>query len=90
MGQSNNKASLSKDGYACDCGQFVELMQLILDDEASDEQLKFFHDHMDDCRGCLSHYEGEKNMIDQIRLKLERKCCPDSLKSAILDKIHAI
>ena len=75
---------------ACDCGQFLSVMQLILDDEASEEQLCFFKEHMLDCHGCLEYYNVEKSVIDEIRTKLERKCCPESLKKSILGKIQAI
>lgn len=90
MEKSNDVTGLTKDSYACDCSKFVDLMQLILDDEATNEQICFFKEHMDDCRGCLDYYEDEKNLIDQVRAKLERKCCPESLKSTILGKIKGI
>ena len=86
MGESNP----SEVKTSCDCGQFMGLMQLILDDEASPEQICFFKEHMSDCKGCWDYYNIEKSVIDEIRNKLERKCCPESLKSSILGKIQGI
>ncbi len=90
MGEINIDSKATSDTSSCDCSQFLGVMQLILDDEATDEQLCFFKEHMDGCSGCWEHYNVEKSVIDEIRTKLTRKCCPDSLKSSILDKIQTI
>lgn len=65
------------------CQKAVGLIQTILDDEATVEQKKFFSTHLDKCKGCFDHFEIEKDILDHIKAKLQRKCCPEGLINKI-------
>ena len=70
------------------CQKFVDILYLILDDEATEEQKEFFRFHIDKCAKCLEHYQFEKSLWDKIKVKLgEKKCCPDCLVDVIREKI---
>ena len=88
MGEINGEPSVAGKAGECDCSKFLETIQLILDDEATNEEVCFFKGHLDGCNGCFEHYNIEKSVIDEIRTKIERRCCPETLKTAILDKIQ--
>ncbi len=53
-----------------DCKSFVELIQLIADDEATSEQKKVFKAHYTKCNHCAEHYNIDKSTMDFIKAKL--------------------
>lgn len=71
-----------------DCRKFLDVVQLILDDEASEEQIKFFRKHVDACKHCLETYNMEKSVAEAIKSKLQSRCCPDKLVQSIKQKIR--
>lgn len=87
--KQNSIASLeAKPKKDCpNCQRFVDIVNAIIDDEATEEEENFFRDHMNDCTGCLNHYNIEKEIIDQVKEKLKKRCCPSSLKNSILNLI---
>lgn len=80
-----NKDSQTK----IDCQTFVGLIQLILDDEASQEQKSLFSKHEHMCHHCADKYNIERSVIDILRNKIGKDCCPDgfanSVRSAVLE-----
>lgn len=85
---SNNRASNCNAKKESECREFIEVVQLILDDEASEKQVNFFKEHIDNCTHCLEHYNLEKSVADAIKSKLKAKCCPDDLIRSIKQKIR--
>lgn len=84
MKQQENVASIS----CPNCQKFVDILYLILDNEATEEQKDFFRFHIDKCAKCLEHYQIEKALWDKIKIKLDdKKCCPDCLVDTIREKI---
>lgn len=75
-------------GTVPSCEKFLDIMQLILDDEATEEQKDFFRQRIETCSSSLNYYENEKVLWDKIRVKLgQKKCCPECVKDTILEKI---
>ena len=72
-----------------DCSKVYNNLQLILDNEASAEEKKFFQEHVDDCAPCLEKYNIEKEILDLIKEKLEKKSCPESIIASIKEKIQS-
>ncbi len=69
------------------CARFMQVLQLILDDEASKEDREFFKARIDNYSVCLEAYEIEKTLLVEIKSKLEKKCCPEQVVLAIKDKL---
>ena len=73
-----------------DCKTFVELIQLILDDEASEAQKSMFKEHEEMCGHCAKHFDIENSVIELVRKKVKKDCCPkgfaDSVRASILKK----
>ncbi len=70
------------------CDEFVDILYLILDCEATEEQKIFFKEHIEKCEKCLKHYQIEKELWSKIKGKLEdKKCCPGCLVDTIREKI---
>lgn len=75
-----------------DCKSFVQLIQLIADDEATAEQKREFKRHFDKCKHCADHYDIEESTIEFIKSKLcECKVnAPKGLINDIKQKIASV
>ena len=73
-----------------DCQKLVDILELIIDKEASAEQEQFFKSHIEGCAPCLDHYEIDEAMYQLIREKLEKKECKASLLDSIKSEINKI
>lgn len=68
----------------------MKLVQLIVDGQASDEQINAFKLNMNKCLPCEQGYELEKCIKETMQLRLEKKCVPASLIDCIKQKISAL
>jgi len=73
-----------------DCRKLVDILELIIDKEASPEQEQFFKNHIEGCAPCLDHYEIDEAMHSLIKEKLEKKECKTSLLDSIKSEISKI
>ncbi|MFT5618419.1 MAG: anti-sigma factor (TIGR02949 family) [Arenicella sp.] len=80
MKNSDNQDSL-------DCKGFVELIHLIADDEASELQKNLFRAHEEKCGHCAEYYNIEQSMIDVVRNKLRKECCPEGFANSVREKV---
>ena len=69
-----------------DCKSFVELIQLIVDDEATDEQKALFKKHFAKCSHCANHYNIEASTMEFIKKKV--CACQISAPSDLAEKIR--
>lgn len=83
----NNESPCSK---GSDCSKFNKLIHSMIDGEISKTDIDFFEKHADDCVHCLEHYGAEKEFVREIKTKLARRCCPDSLLLKIKNKIEEL
>jgi len=65
----------------------MKAIQLILDGEASKEQLEHFNQNIDKCLPCVHKYNLEQSIREALRCKLEKKC-PKELIDSIKTKIN--
>ena len=72
------------------CVRVHELLNVIIDDEASKEEEQFFKGHIDECAPCLEKYNVERSLIDKIKSKLSHKCCPENVVNSIKEQIKSI
>ncbi|WP_144080129.1 phosphohydrolase [Flectobacillus major] len=68
----------------------MKLVQLIVDGQATDEQIAQFKQNMDKCLPCEKGYELETCIKDAMKLRLEKKCVPTALIDCIKKKISGI
>ncbi len=65
----------------------LEILHLILDEEANHEQEAYFKIHMEECWSCFKDYELEKAIRNLVKIKLERISVPTTLIDEIKTKI---
>lgn len=75
------------------CKEFakcMEILHLMLDNEASSEQEQYVTDHIDSCMVCFEQYEVEKEIRDLLKSKIQNQPVPDDLINQIKSRIQAI
>jgi len=69
-----------EDGKKPSC---MEMLQLIIDGEATPEQQVYFKVHMDKCAPCFKSYDLD-NTIKEL---LKTRCCGDSVPTGLVEQI---
>lgn len=70
------------------CQRCLELLERVTDGEASPEDEKDFHKHIDDCLPCYEVYNLEKSIKEMLKTKVEKKQVPEDLIQSIKQKIR--
>ncbi len=68
----------------------MKMVQLIVDNQATDDQINQFKQNMNKCLPCEQGYELEKCIKETMQLRLEKKCVPLSLIDCIKQKISML
>lgn len=76
---------LEKCSESEECNQ---LLQLVLDGEATSDQEDKFLNHIDHCIYCLNGYEMEKSIRKLIKSKIKKQTVPADLVDSIKLKIR--
>jgi mycothiol system anti-sigma-R factor len=63
------------------------MIQLLVDGEATEEQLVKLRQNMEVCRPCIEMYHLEKEVKALLQERMEKKCCPDQLIATIKTRI---
>lgn len=66
----------------------MEILHLLLDNEATLEQEVYLRDHLDKCLPCLNNFEIEQEIRTLLRTKIEKRAVPSDLLASIKDKIN--
>ncbi len=82
MEQSSANEGGCKESVKC-----IEILHLMLDNEASSQEEDYLRDHLDSCLPCLKNYEVESQIRNILRTKLEKREVPLDLLNAIKSKI---
>lgn len=72
------------------CAEFMEIVELILDNEATPAQEQFAAQHLESCTGCFDHYEVEKQIKELIQKKLSNRPVPEGLAESIRAQIESL
>lgn len=80
--QPAEKSTRCSDNRDC-----LQLLELMLDNEATDEQEKLFHEHIEKCMPCYEYFNLEKAIKEVIQTKIKRKPVPGDLVDSIKSKI---
>jgi anti-sigma factor (TIGR02949 family) len=78
---------------AKNCKEFnkcMEILQLMLDNEASKEEQKYVSEHIHQCLVCFEQYELEKEIRELIKKKCSNLPVPDGLAAQIRTQIQSI
>lgn len=73
-----------------DCQRLVNILEAVVDGQASKEDETFFNEHIEDCAPCLEHYELDQSLVELVRQSLERKKCTANLLGCIKEEISKI
>ncbi len=76
--------------YAKDCQnrqECLKAIRLILDEEATEDQLKYFKQHIDYCMPCIENYNLEVTIRQLLCDRLQRKAVPAEVINSIRTKI---
>lgn len=68
------------DGSKPNC---MEMLQLILDGEATAEQQEYFRTHMDKCMPCFKSYSLNMSIKELVKTR----CCGDSVPQGLVEQI---
>lgn len=61
----------------------MEMLQLILDGEATSEQQHYFKSHMDKCMPCFKTYSLDMSIKELVR----SRCCGDQVPPGLVEQI---
>ncbi|MEQ8470941.1 MAG: anti-sigma factor [Marinoscillum sp.] len=72
------------------CTEFkkcLEILHLMLDNEANQEQENYLTTHIENCMYCFEQYEVEKQIRELLKTKLANQTVPADLAQAIRLKV---
>ena len=70
------------DGKKVTC---IEMLQAILDGDATEEQQQYFRKHMDECMPCYKSHELDM----QIKELIKTRCCGNHVPPDLIEKIKS-
>jgi anti-sigma factor (TIGR02949 family) len=78
-------------GGKTECKDFekcLEILYLMLDNEATEEEKSYLNDHIESCMLCFEQYEVEKQIRSLIKSKITNQPVPSGLINQIRTKIQ--
>ncbi|MEQ8240891.1 MAG: anti-sigma factor [Cyclobacteriaceae bacterium] len=81
---------INKEESNGDCREFercLEILHLMLDNEASKAEEEYLNNHIEGCMTCFEQYEVEKQIRILLQTRLNHQQVPDDLASAIRSKV---
>lgn len=72
------------------CSEFdkcLEILYLMLDNEADEDQENYLRRHLDNCMVCFEQYKVEKQIRELLRAKCANQPVPKDLAQSIRHKI---
>ena len=70
--------------HRTDC---LKMIQLILDGEATEQQLARLQVNLESCKPCIEMYHLEKEVKELLAKRMEKRCCPEKLVATIKSRI---
>ena len=65
----------------------LEILRMMLDNEANEDQITYLNAHLDQCIICLEEYNLEKEIKTLLKSKVDRQVVPQELVSSIRSRI---
>ena len=70
-----------------DCDDAVEHLYSYLDGELTRDSETAVRGHLEDCAGCLGHFEFERAFLRFLEARARAQCAPEPLKRRIFEQI---
>jgi mycothiol system anti-sigma-R factor len=83
-------AETSKQMGCSSCNECLQVLQIVLDGEATPEEADFVHHHIATCNHCLECYEVDKTLRQMVKAKVLNLNCPQDLAQLIEVKISEL
>ena len=77
-----------KRSFSKNCDECLELLELILDNEATSEQKEYFANHVDNCKDCYEYYNLELTIKKLLKEKIGSQPVPSDLIDSINTKVR--
>jgi anti-sigma factor (TIGR02949 family) len=74
---------------AIDCREAHARLQDFLKEELTPERAEEVAAHLERCRPCFKQAQFEESFLVMLRSKTARTCCPNALRTRILDALRA-
>ena len=90
---TDNLRNMSEKLDSNSCTEFdkcMEILQLMLDDEASEKQEEYVNEHVHKGMVCFQHYEIETEIRELIKKKCSNLPVPDGLATQIRTQVQMI
>ncbi len=76
----NETVEADKLKHSCENHQkCMEMIQAVLDGSATADEMEHFKTNMSECMPCIEGYELENSIKEALKMKVEKKCCPQSV-----------
>lgn len=66
-----------------DCEKVIDILEMIIDDEANSEEQQYFYNHLEECSSCFEAHRHQKMLKSFLKMNVKSKNVPDSLISTI-------
>lgn len=83
--RKNISSTTAECKYNVEC---VKLLQLIIDNEADEDQKKYFSEHLKKCVHCVKYYDLEQQIKQTLKTKIPKKNIPTGLVESIKYQIN--
>lgn len=84
------KFNKNNDCKMCECEDFLQILELFLDNEATPEQKQQVKNHIENCEHCKSCYEMENQLKNTLKEQANHKKCPSEIIKCIQNKIKEL
>lgn len=78
----------SDDCQETDCEKVIELLNTVVDGEATAEEQQYFNSHINDCVSCFESHQKQKLLKSLVSGHLKRVLVPEALILSIKSKIQ--
>ncbi len=66
-----------------DCAKVINILEMIIDNEATNQEQSYFYSHLEDCASCFEAHRHQKMLKSFLRMNVRTKDVPASLLSTI-------
>lgn len=80
--------ALTEEGPKSDCEKVVELLDVIIDGEATAEDRQYFFKHLEICQDCFKAHDKHQQLKFFLKDNIKRKLVPADLMGSIKTVIH--
>ncbi|TXK50806.1 hypothetical protein FVR03_03900 [Pontibacter qinzhouensis] len=78
----------SAEGRETECEKVANILDLVIDGEASTDEQHFFNSHIEECVSCFESHQKQKLLKSIISGHLKRVIVPDRLATSIKARIQ--